>query len=88
MARARPIISSRGHDDLLVDEGEDVKGRGSADDQIRIRVIVWLLGSIDPPIREQAKTMTTAKQVRSSLEIQFTSKSNMMQATRVMYNYK
>ena len=45
---------------------------------------MWLLGSMEPPIREQVETMTTVFEVWKALEKQFSGKSNKMQATRIM----
>lgn len=76
---ARLILSSHGHDDLLTAD-ENVKEKGSANKQVNDRVLVWLLGSMEPSVREQVETMTSVAEVWSSLETQFAGKSNKMQA--------
>ncbi|KAM0826787.1 hypothetical protein ACQ4PT_068640 [Festuca glaucescens] len=81
---ARLILSSHGHDDLLTAD-ENVKEKGSANKQVNDRVLVWLLGSMEPSVREQVETMTSVAEVWSSLETQFAGKSNKMQANRIMH---
>ena len=76
---AQLILSSHGYEELLsADES------GTSTKQINDRVLVWLLGSMEPSIREQVETMTTVSEVWRALEKQFSGKSNKMQATRIM----
>ena len=80
---AQLILSSHGYDDLLsADEGKQLSDTSAK--QVNDRVLVWLLGSMEPPIREQVETMTTIFEVWKALEKQFSGKSNKMQATRIM----
>ncbi|KAI5015094.1 hypothetical protein ZWY2020_056484 [Hordeum vulgare] len=76
------ILSSHDYDELLSDDEEKLKS-GTITKQINDRVLVWLLGSMEPPIREQVETMTTIFEVWKALEKQFLEKSNKMQATRI-----
>jgi uncharacterized protein YgbK (DUF1537 family) len=62
-----------------------VKEKGSANKQGNDRVLVWLLGSMEPFVREQVETMISVAEVWSSLETQFVGKSNKMQANRIMH---
>jgi len=82
---ARLILSSHGHDGLLVADEEDGKERSAISKQINDRVLVWMLGSMEPSVREQVETMTSVAEVWSSLETQFAGKSNKMQANRIMH---
>jgi hypothetical protein len=82
---ARLILSSHGHDGLLVADEKDVKETGPTNKQVNDRVLVWLLGSMEPSVREQVETMTSVAEVWLSLETQFAGKSNKMQANRIMH---
>lgn len=53
--------------------------------QINDRELVWLLGSMEPIVREQIKTMATVVEVWGALQNQFAGKSNKMQAARIMH---
>ena len=46
---------------------------------------MWLLGSMEPIVREQIETMTTVAEVWHALQNQFAGKSNKMHATRIMH---
>jgi len=62
--------------------------KGEMDSQtkhINDRVLVWLLGSMEPIVREQVETMATVAEVWHALQNQFAGKSNKMQATRIMH---
>ena len=74
---AQLILSSHGYNDLLsADEGKQLSDTSAK--QVNDRVLVWLLGSMEPPIREQVETMTTIFEVWKALEKQFSRKSNKM----------
>ncbi|CAM0952312.1 unnamed protein product [Alopecurus aequalis] len=82
---AQLILSSHGYEDLLVPTGEiDIKSDVSSK-QINDKVLVWMLASMEPTVREQVETMVTVAEVWTALEMQFAGKSNKMQATRVMH---
>uniref|UniRef100_A0A453D035 Uncharacterized protein n=1 Tax=Aegilops tauschii subsp. strangulata TaxID=200361 RepID=A0A453D035_AEGTS len=80
---AQLILSSHGYEELLSTDEEKLKS-GTITKQINDRVLVWLLASMEPPIREQVETITTVFEVWKALEKQFSGKSNKMQATRIM----
>ncbi|XP_073361538.1 uncharacterized protein [Aegilops tauschii subsp. strangulata] len=80
---AQLILSSHGYEELLSADEEKLKS-GTITKQINDRVLVWLLASMEPPIREQVETITTVFEVWKALEKQFSGKSNKMQATRIM----
>uniref|UniRef100_A0A8R7R7E7 Retrotransposon gag domain-containing protein n=1 Tax=Triticum urartu TaxID=4572 RepID=A0A8R7R7E7_TRIUA len=81
---AQLILSSHGYDDLLsADEGKQLSDTSAK--QVNDRVLVWLLGSMEPPIREQVETMTTVSEVWAALEKQFAGRSNKMQGNRIMH---
>jgi hypothetical protein len=48
------------------------------------RVLVWLLGSMEPTARQQVEIMSSVSEVWKSLEKQFSGKSNKMHANRIM----
>jgi hypothetical protein len=79
------ILSSHGYERLLVDSDKEKREVDIASKQISDRVLVWMLNSMEPIIREQVKTLTTPTEVWSELERQFAEKSNKMQATRSMH---
>jgi len=83
---ARLIVSSHGYERLLVPDEGDAKGEMDVQTkQINDRVLVWLLGSMEPIVREQVETMATVAEVWDALQNQFAGKSNKMQATRIMH---
>jgi transposase InsO family protein len=82
---AQLILSSHGYGDLLLpNEKVDIQSDASAK-QINDKVLVWMLGSMEPTVREQVETMASVSEVWTALENQFAGKSNKMQATRVMH---
>ncbi|XP_024318149.1 uncharacterized protein LOC112271996 isoform X2 [Brachypodium distachyon] len=48
------------------------------------RVLVWLLGSMEPTVRQQVEIMSTVPEVWKTLENQFAGKSNKMHANRIL----
>ncbi|XP_071678918.1 uncharacterized protein [Lolium perenne] len=82
---AQLILSSHGYIDLLLPNEEvDIQSEFSAK-QVNDKVLVWMLGSMEPTVREQVETMASVSEVWTALERQFAGKSNKMQATRVMH---
>jgi hypothetical protein len=81
---AQLILSSHGYDYLLTDDEEKMKSGDTSARQINDRVLVWLLESMEPIVRQQVEIMTTVFEVWVALEKQFSGKSNKMQATRIM----
>ncbi|KAM3277468.1 hypothetical protein ACQJBY_045388 [Aegilops geniculata] len=81
---AQLILSSHGYEYLLVDDEEKQKSGDTHTRQINDRVLVWLLGSMDPIVRQQVEIMSSVSEVWTALEKQFAGKSNKMQATRIM----
>lgn len=79
------ILSSHGYESLLVGDKIEVKETNTRNKQTNDRVLVWLLGSMEPIIREQVETITTVQGVWSSLESQFSGKSNKMQANSIIH---
>ena len=83
---ARLILGSHGYERLLVPDEGGAKGEmDSQTKQINDRVLVWLLGSMEPIVREQIETMATVAEVWDAIQNQFAGKSNKMQATRIMH---
>ena len=80
---AQLILSSHGYEDLLIEDEEKKSGDPQAK-QTNDRVLVWLLGSMEPIVRQQVEIMPTVHEVWVTLEKQFARKSNKMQATRIM----
>lgn len=80
---ARLILSSHGYENLLDDE-EEQKSGDTHPKMINDRVLVWLLGSMEPIVRQQVEIMSRVSEVWTALEKQFAGKSNKMQATRIM----
>jgi hypothetical protein len=75
---ARLILSSHGYEDLLVcNEEVDIQSDVSAK-QVNDKVLVWMLGSMEPTVREQVETMANVSEVWTTLEKQFARKSNKM----------
>jgi hypothetical protein len=69
------ILGSHGYESLLLavnEEGE--KGGEKENKQINDRVLVWLLSSMEPTIREQVETFATVAEVWLALENQFAEK--------------
>uniref|UniRef100_A0ACD5V2D5 Uncharacterized protein n=1 Tax=Avena sativa TaxID=4498 RepID=A0ACD5V2D5_AVESA len=81
---AQLILNSHGYEHLLADDEENVKSGDTSARQINDRVLVWLLGSMEPIVRQQIEIMTTVFEVWAALEKQFSGKSNKMQATRII----
>jgi len=79
------ILSFHGYECLLVDSDKETREVDTASKQISDRVLVRMLSSMKPIIREQVETLTTPAEVWSELERQFAGKSNKMQATRIMH---
>ncbi|KAK1617259.1 hypothetical protein QYE76_022776, partial [Lolium multiflorum] len=80
---ARLILSSHGYENLLDDE-EEQKSGDTHPKMINDRVLVWLLGSMEPIVRQQVEIISRVSEVWTALEKQFAGKSNKMQATRIM----
>ena len=57
-------------------------------DQNQKRVIVWLLGSMEKTIREQVEGFQSAAEVWTSIEKQFSGKSNKMQVSRIFHELR
>uniref|UniRef100_A0ACD6A1Z4 Uncharacterized protein n=1 Tax=Avena sativa TaxID=4498 RepID=A0ACD6A1Z4_AVESA len=82
---AQLILSSHGYEYLIVDDDDEKKMNNNINaKQINDRVLVWMLGSMEPIVRQQVEIMTTVYEVWEALEKQFAGKSNKMQATRIM----
>ncbi|XP_047067855.1 uncharacterized protein LOC124675826 [Lolium rigidum] len=81
---AQLILSSHGYEDLLTEDEENKKSGDPQAKQTNDRVLVWLLGSMEPIVRQQVEIMPTVHEVWVALEKQFVGKSNKMQATRIM----
>ncbi|XP_047059994.1 uncharacterized protein LOC124666706 [Lolium rigidum] len=81
---AQLILSSHGYEYLLADEEGKTESGDTSARQVNDKVLVWLLGSMEPIVRQQVEIMTTVFEVWSTLEKQFSGKSNKMQATRIM----
>ncbi|KAK1561249.1 hypothetical protein QYE76_065312 [Lolium multiflorum] len=81
---AQLILSSHGYEYLLADEEGKTESGDTSARQVNDKVLVWLLGSMEPIVRQQVEIMTTVFEVWSALEKQFSGKSNKMQATRIM----
>lgn len=65
---AKLILSANEYDFLLV-TGENSSEKSSAGKkQINDKVLVWLLGSMEPPIREQVENLDTVYEVWISLQ--------------------
>lgn len=54
-------------------------------EQNQKRVMVWLLGSMEKTVREQVESFQTAAEVWTSIEKQFSGKSNKMQVSRILH---
>jgi hypothetical protein len=76
------ILSSHGYECLPIDSDKETREIGTSSKQISDRVLVCLLSSMEPIIREQVETLTMPVEVWSELERQFARKSNKTQATR------
>uniref|UniRef100_A0ACD5VSA3 Uncharacterized protein n=1 Tax=Avena sativa TaxID=4498 RepID=A0ACD5VSA3_AVESA len=81
---AQLILSSHGYENLLVGDDEKQKDGDICMKQINDKVLVWLLASMEPIVRQQVEIMQTVYEVWSALERQFAGKSNKMQATHIM----
>jgi hypothetical protein len=81
---AQLILSSHSYEDLLIEDEERKKSGDLKDKQTNDRVLVWLLGSMEPIVRQQVEIMPTMHEVWATLEKQFAGKSNKMQATCIM----
>ena len=83
---AKLILSANDYDYLLAANENNLSDTdGATKKQINDKVLVWLLGSMEPPIREQVENIDTVYKVWSSLQRQFAGKTNKMQATRIMH---
>ena len=66
---ARLILGSHGYERLLVPDEGGAKGEmDSQTKQINDRVLVWLLGSMEPIVREQVETMATVAEVWDAIK--------------------
>lgn len=81
---AQLILSSHGYADLLVADEEKQKTGDTRTKQTNDRVLVWMLGSMEPIVRQQVEIMSTVSEVWMALEKQFAGKTNKMQATRIV----
>ncbi|XP_073357581.1 uncharacterized protein [Aegilops tauschii subsp. strangulata] len=54
-------------------------------EQNQKRVMVWLLGSMEKTVREQVESFQTAAEVWTSIEKQFSGKSNKMQVSKILH---
>lgn len=79
------ILEAHGLENFL---REDVKKPGEVAqdqwDQNQKRVMVWLLSSMEKTVREQVEGFQSAAEVWTSIEKQFSGKSNKMQVSRVL----
>lgn len=57
-------------------------------DQQQKRVMVWLLGSMEKTVREQVEGLHSAAEVWTSIEKQFSGKSNKMQVSRIFHELR
>ncbi|KAM3244064.1 hypothetical protein ACQJBY_055772 [Aegilops geniculata] len=57
-------------------------------DQNQKRVMVWLLGSMEKTVREQVEGFQSAAEVWTSIEKQFSGKSNKMQVSRIFHELR
>ncbi|CAM0947828.1 unnamed protein product [Alopecurus aequalis] len=57
-------------------------------DQNTKRVMVWLLGSMEKSVREQVESFQSAAEVWTSIEKQFSGKSNKMQVSRILHELR
>uniref|UniRef100_A0ACD5VES3 Uncharacterized protein n=1 Tax=Avena sativa TaxID=4498 RepID=A0ACD5VES3_AVESA len=79
------ILESHGLEKFLKeDEKKPVEVTQEQWDQSQKRVMVWLLSSMDKAVREQVEGFHTAAEVWTSIEKQFSGKSNKMQVTRII----
>jgi hypothetical protein len=62
---AKLILGSHGYESLLLAVNEEGEKENK---QINDRVLVWLLSSMEPTIREQVETFATVAEVWSALE--------------------
>lgn len=62
------ILSANGYDYLLAANEENLEKGGAGMKQINDKVLVWLLGNMEPQIREQVESMDTVYEVCSSLQ--------------------
>ncbi|CAM0909195.1 unnamed protein product [Alopecurus aequalis] len=83
------ILESHGLEKFL---REDVKKPGEVTqdqwDQNQKRVMVWLLSSMEKTVREQVEGFQSAAEVWTSIEQQFSGKSNKMQVTRIFHELR
>jgi hypothetical protein len=57
-------------------------------DQNQNRVMVWLFGSMEKTVREQVEGLQSAAEVWTSIEKQFSGKSNKMQVSRIFHKLR
>ncbi|XP_044319290.1 uncharacterized protein [Triticum aestivum] len=57
-------------------------------DQNQKRVMVWLLGSMEKTVREQVEGFQSTAEVWTSIEKQFSGKSNKMQVSRIFHELR
>lgn len=81
---ARLILSSHGYEGMLDCDEEKQINSDVYTKQNNDRVLVWLLGSMEPTVRQQVEIMSTVSEVWEALEKQFAGKSNKMHANRIM----
>jgi hypothetical protein len=77
-------LSSHGYENLIIEEDEKQKSGDITTKQVNDRVLVVMLGNMDPVVRQQVEIMPTVYEVWATLEKKFAGKSNKMQATRIM----
>ncbi|KAM0831630.1 hypothetical protein ACQ4PT_065408 [Festuca glaucescens] len=80
------ILESHGLQKFLKEDEKKAAGVPQEQwDQNSKRVMVWLLGSMEKSVREQVEGFQTAAKVWSSIEKQFSGKSNKMQVSRILH---
>lgn len=83
------ILESHGLEKFLKeDEKKPLEIAQDQWDQCQKRVMVWLLSSMDKAVREQVEGFQTAAEVWTSIEKQFSGKSNKMQVTRILHELR
>lgn len=83
------ILEAHGLEKFLK-EDEKKPGEISQDqwDQNRKRVMVWLLSSMEKTVREQVEGLQSAAEVWTSIEKQFSGKSNKMQVSQIFHELR
>jgi hypothetical protein len=83
------ILESHGlHKYLNEDEKKPEEITPEQWEQNHKRVMVWLLSSMEKSVREQVENFKTAAEVWTSIEKQFSGKSNKMQVSRILHEMR